>query len=673
MKYFYFYNFYYSLWRNTMLNSLKQLLRTPLKAVLFFLLMTASSLLLVFGSVMLVQSMQRINAAEAQFTTIGTVEQIPVKTWNEMITWNKLWGDYTDKVNEYNDALSVDILKFEGADYINEPESRPYYQTYLPDYTRTTTESIYSTYILEFTPLEDCSLSTPSDVRVNKILFNNEADRDVALRPQLNVKATLEEGDIIQLNDFSVENPKPLEGGKKYICNLVWSARGGAGYYMVYPPPFSSQYGAEDGYAMIPEQIRNGKEVVPFPYRLFEYTLSTPPCPRTEEVTTDFYDNGGRGQAWLTWVEMHEKYNGWLLVLPTNNLQLLPSFHDRQAYVQKGREITNEEFETGAQVCMISADFANQNQLTPGDKINLPLSYALYGYIPELGRAIAQEGLCYPTYFKGYSPLDSDMKPYEPFWTAEYEIVGTYQPLETSSLICGTTELARDMFIIPSKSVKASDENNIASYGPMNTLTTSFQIPNGTIEEFDAKLRAAVPEVEQLNITYNDNGYTEVIATLNTARLAAILLFAVGLLATLAIVILLLFFFIVKQKKRTAVERSLGMSKKQCRKSLIAGVIILTLAAAIVGSACGAVILNTMDSSNDDITETTEFSTDYSLWAANKPAAEVKLDTADVIVTTSLYIAIPLLLVLFVYLLALFLVERNLKIEPILLLSTKVE
>ena len=115
------------------------------------------------------------------------------------------------------------------------------------------------------------------------------------------------------------------------------------------------------------------------------------------------------------------------------------------------------------------------------------------------------------------------------------------------------------------------------------------------------------------------------------------------------------------------------MSKKQCRKSLIAGVIILTLAAAIVGSACGAVILNTMDSSNDDITETTEFSTDYSLWAANKPAAEVKLDTADVIVTTSLYIAIPLLLVLFVYLLALFLVERNLKIEPILLLSTKVE
>ena len=114
------------------------------------------------------------------------------------------------------------------------------------------------------------------------------------------------------------------------------------------------------------------------------------------------------------------------------------------------------------------------------------------------------------------------------------------------------------------------------------------------------------------------------------------------------------------------------MSKKQCRKSLIAGVIILTLAAAIVGSACGAVILNTMDS-NDDITETTEFSTDYSLWAANKPAAEVKLDTADVIVTTSRYIAIPILLVLFVYLLALFLVERNLKIEPILLLSTKVE
>ena len=655
-----------------MKNSLKQLFRTPLKAVLFFLLMAACSLLLVFGSVMLTQSMQRINAAEEQFTTIGSVTQKPSSTRNETITWNKLWGDYTDKVNEYQNVLSVEMLSFDGANYTNEPESRPYYQAYMPKLNGTYSQSVYSTYIIEFTPLEDCALSTPSDVRIDRILLNHESDRDVFMRSSVGIKANLEEGDIIQLNDFSRANPEPLTGGKTYICNLVWSKRGGPGFYMVYPPPFSSQYGAEDGYALTPIKVREGKEIVPIPYRIFEYTLSNPPCSRTEEVTENFYEEGGRGQAWMTWVDMHEEYNNWFLILPTNGLQLLPAFHDKQVYVQKGREITTEEFEAGAQVCMIPADFANQNQLVPGDKVTLPLSYALYGYIPELGRAIAQEGLCYPTYFKGYSPLNSEMKPYEPFWEAEYEIVGTYQPLSASGLICGTTELARDMFIIPSKSVKSSDENNIASYGPMNALTTSFQIPNGTIEEFDAKLRAAVPELEQLTITYNDNGYTEVIATLNTARLTAFLLFAVGLLATLAIVILLLYFFIVKQKKRTALERSLGMSKKQCRKSLIAGVLVLSLAAAIVGSACGAVILNTMDS-NDDITETTEFSTDYSLWAANKPAAEVKLDTADVIVTTSLYIAIPILLVLFVYLLALFLVERNLKIEPILLLSTKVE
>ena len=662
-----------------MKNSLKQLFRTPLKAVLFFLLMAACSLLLVFGSVMLAQSMRRIDAAEKQFTTIGTVTQKTSSTRNETITWNKYLGKpYTTKINEYNVVLGEDILNFDETGYINKPENRPYYQAYLPDIydtgedwskESTAPATRFSSYIVEFTPIENCVASSPIEICIQRILLNNESIYDAYTREHNALKPNLEVGDVVQFCDYSVENPAPLETGKTYICTLAYNP---IQIYEAYQPPYSTQYGAKDGVYLSPLKVRNGEEAAPMASRTWFYTLSDPPSPRVEEVTDDFYEEGRRGQDWLTWADMLGKYRNWFLVLPTNSLQLLPAFHGRQAYVQNGREISGEEFESGAAVCMLSSDFAIKNHLEPGDKISLPFYFSLYGYLPDAGNTYPIEGLPFPTYHLGYSPLDANMEPYEPFWEEEYEIVGTYQPISKESLKCGTTELARDMFIIPSKSVKASDENHIASYGPMNALTTSFQIPNGTIEEFDAKLRAAVPEVEQLNITYNDNGYTEVIATLNTARLTAFLLFAVGLLATLAIVILLLFFFIVKQKKRTAVERSLGMSKKQCRKSLIAGVIILTLAAAIVGSACGAVILNTMDS-NDDITETTEFSTDYSLWAANKPAAEVKLDTADVIVTTSLYIAIPILLVLFVYLLALFLVERNLKSEPILLLSTKVE
>ena len=58
------------------------------------------------------------------------------------------------------------------------------------------------------------------------------------------------------------------------------------------------------------------------------------------------------------------------------------------------------------------------------------------------------------------------------------------------------------------------------------------------------------------------------------------------MLAALAI-LALLYFFVVKEKKRTAVERSLGMSKRQCRVSLLAGLMILTIIAAGVGAQLG--------------------------------------------------------------------------------------
>ena len=58
---------------------------------------------------------------------------------------------------------------------------------------------------------------------------------------------------------------------------------------------------------------------------------------------------------------------------------------------------------------------------------------------------------------------------------------------------------------------------------------------------------------------------------LRVSRDMSQLLLVGGVLAALAILALLLYFFVVKEKKRTAIERSLGMSKRQCRVSLLAG------------------------------------------------------------------------------------------------------
>ena len=56
-----------------MLKSLKQLLRTPVKALLFLLLLAASTVLLVLGAGLLIWTNARIDAAEGEFKTVGTV------------------------------------------------------------------------------------------------------------------------------------------------------------------------------------------------------------------------------------------------------------------------------------------------------------------------------------------------------------------------------------------------------------------------------------------------------------------------------------------------------------------------------------------------------------------------------------------------------------------------
>lgn len=202
-------------------------------------------------------------------------------------------------------------------------------------------------------------------------------------------------------------------------------------------------------------------------------------------------------------------------------------------------------------------------------------------------------------------------------------------------------------------------------------LTTSFMLPNGTIESFDAALRVAVPETSELTITYDDNGYGDLMTSLNNARMSAVLLFAGGLIAVVGIVVLLLYFFIVKQKKRTAIERSLGMSKAQCRISLMAGILVLALVASVIGVGIGAVLLQSDVLTGTAQSETEEIDTTFSIWA--KGQTEVTEPETDATVPVAVYVFIPVCLLVFIFLLSLVLVNRNLKTEPILLLSGKGE
>lgn len=616
-----------------MLKSLKQLLRTPVKAVLFFLLMTAATVLLVLGANLWAQTQAQMDAVEKQFTTLGTVEQKPNRT--QMRTgWDAADGAYYSEAEPvYDSVISADVLDFDGANYLKAPEKRPYYLADLQGLAVRDGGTALFYPVVEFTPAETAVPDHPIKVYVQRFLYPEAENQNNEYE--------------IYVCDHWTENPAPLEAGKTYVA-----------YTNVIVNHHENTKSSIE-YALIAAERSTQCDAGG---NLLESDMQT----RTfDEVTAGFYETE-RGQYWLELSKALSMWDTTAPVLPVTDTALLPSFHDRTVYVREGRTFSAEDLENGAAVCLVSEEFARKNGLSIGDKVELPL----YG--------VNEKDSPHRTFGDGsglrtFSLLNAQNRAYTPFWTAKYEIIGTYYSVGTYGKPAGSIEMALNLFLIPANSVKADFAGNIVDSGPMQRATTSFQIPNGTIDDYMAAYNRNVPaEVrENLEITFDDNGYSQIIGGLFNMRYVAIILFAAGLLSALAILVLLLYFFIVKQKKRTAIERSLGMSKAQCRVSLMAGILVLALVASVIGVGIGAVLLQSNVLTDTAQSETEEIDTTFSIWA--KGQTEVTEPETDATLPVAVYVFIPVCLLVFIFLLSLVLVNRNLKTEPILLLSGKGE
>lgn len=527
--------------------SIKQLLRQPGKVILFFLLMAASTALVVTGAVLTIENSRRIQIVEDTYTTVGYVEQALVEVERTVIP-NPCTGTDTIYNNQYGEYLYPEVLDFPGADYILPPEKRPYYWTYLPGLLHGEESYRYNLdcqcHIVEFTPLEPVGEDGgPAEAEVTRVLYSYIGEQVRRNKSENSGDHTLEVGEHITVCQCFGSTRYPLEVGEKYVSILYaesYCQTHEIYEYVSYQRPHSYQQDRQGNFlakeGVFPDEVDWGYDS---PYY----------CQIAHVTGPDFYEEGNPGYRYMQWAAMRETHPYMFTTVGTNGLELLPRWHKGDMVLRSGREISPEEFETGALVCMLPRKMADINQLAVGGKIKLSM-------LCTINRDLSSRGGWPPNEM---STLDADGNFYQPFWEAEYEIVGTFDLYGNSY----EREIMEDTLIIPAKSVQASDEDCMTWVGPMANGTTSFQIPNGSIQAFDEALRRQVPEAERLNITYDDRGYSEIRSSLDNSRSMARLLLMAGVMAALSILALLLYFFVVREKKRTAVERSLGMTKAQ--------------------------------------------------------------------------------------------------------------
>lgn len=620
-----------------MKNSIRQMLRTPFKLLLFFLFLGASAVLLTLGLRLWLETGEQMRQAEETFTTIGMVRQ-KENLMEAVPSWDAGTKSYTYFDHPvYEEILPESILDFDDADYLAGPEKRPVYGSWMPDSSLAWDESMamLGIFIAEISPVEDCVPSQPVKVDIRRVLYGDARGSNQCW-----------------FCDHNNPDPPPMEKGKTYIAALLPAGSGHPDREEVTIECIP--YGSGPATSQCTE---TGKRISGKFADLEEAAGESNEM--WEEVTDGFYETG-RGVYWLNTIEAIEKFYKTSFVLPVNSLGLLPSFHNKESVVLEGREISREEFEKGKNVCMVSQSFAQRNGLGIGDELPLSLYFADYGDAPG-----------YLWLMRDFGLLNAQGEVYPAFWEADYEIVGFYQYTPSGEKDVNAVEITEDMILIPSKSVKATDENNIVKYGPMQTGTTSFQIPNGSAADFLEDFQKT-ENSDFLEIQFDDNGYEQVRRELEAAGNTAVLLAVTGLLCAAGILLLLVYFFIVKQKKRTAIERSLGMTRNQCRKSLLGSMLIFTLFAALTGS---LISMGLYDGVKDglDQEETQGYSMKYSTWQEQEPSQEdlEALEQQDLKTANLVYIGVPLFLLAGMLGLSWVFMERNLKVPPMEMLSMR--
>lgn len=501
----------------------------------------------------------------------------------------------------------------------------------MPDYTLSKDDGIARLIdiyypVLEIQPVESCVPSGPVRVRVKRVLFGN----------------TRVDEEILFCDHYN-PNPQPMYADKTYVVALQTngSHQGYGDEYRPIDSINSSQYD------------HNGK-------RLTDSVTFDSDAPWSE-VSADFYSTPV-GLRWLELAVALEKTKSTIPVVPTDSTGLLVSFYNGNAHIIAGRDITEEEYCKGQNVCLIRKNFAELNKIAVGDELQLALYYA--DYRNSSSRVFSPTGT---TIGVNVGLLNANGKGYTVFQNGTYIIVGVYEESTIARESSGY-DMGGNAVIIPALSVKNSDENNVVNFGSMRGFNTVFQIPNGTIETFLKSWEAQ--GVDGLDITFYDKGYTNLKTGLDMVKGIAFSLLIAGSSISVLILVFFCHLFIGKQKKRTAVERSLGMTKGKCTRSLLYGIMLIVFLGSTIGSITGYFLLSGTMERFIGQAQVQAYDTSFSNWVNSSGKdldVEIKTSTADPLFC----FYVGSCMILFSAGIALTYIRGNIKAEPLKLLSTK--
>ncbi len=269
----------------------------------------------------------------------------------------------------------------------------------------------------------------------------------------------------------------------------------------------------------------------------------------------------------------------------TDDITAIPAWYYGGMYLNDGRMITAEEYESGAKVCMISGQLASLHNWKVGDKLDLNF-YQYNGHYDVVEPNEQMKALGLPMYSLSHDGF---------FDRGEYEIVGIYGQQAVASMGDETNALFYqpwDAIYLPTNSVANAPAKED---WPIQPSLLSLTLKNGSIDSFQNAMEELgyTDETEgeyTLRLTFDDQGYGHVGNGLKKMNSTARLLMVLSGIVLAVTLLLTAFFFAQQHKQNVGILRMLGGRKAQALAGILICALVVGLVGALIGGLSGGAI-----------------------------------------------------------------------------------
>ncbi len=300
------------------------------------------------------------------------------------------------------------------------------------------------------------------------------------------------------------------------------------------------------------------------------------------------YDDVKDDLDWADYIQAGEYDGSAFTTVLTDDIALVPAWYAEGMFLSEGRMITEEEYKSGAKVCMISAKMAYLQGWKAGDTLDLHL-YQYDGYFDGMSNQKVQWN--YPP---NYSYWQDGF-----FEEDTYEIVGIFGQREFADF----GETAEEVFYNPWNAIYIpSNAAPKAPAGPIQPSLLTIHLKNGKVDEFKAAvekmgLTDQVPGEYEIKFSYFDQGYEKIKPGLDEMHRNAKLLLGLSVVLLVVTMILMTFLFAQQHKHSAGILRLLGGSKKQAFTAILACAAVVVAAGGVIGTVLGGVLTQSVGAS----------------------------------------------------------------------------